>query len=153
LFSTFSIMTPITIIRHKREKLSKCSLRGLEQRPNIQFYVKKKGFLFDAEGFTVLSPTAPLLSIADQGKPLLILDSTWSLLPELEACLLGAPIYRSLPSTIQTAYPRINKKGLDPAQGLASVEALYAAKRLLGEEDVSLLDYYYWKDAFLRQFQ
>ena len=40
----------------------------------------------------------------------------------------------------------------DPVEGLASVEALYVAKRLLGDDDPSLLDGYHWKDEFLAQF-
>ena len=35
--------------------------------------------------------------------------------------------------------------------GLASVEALYLARKLLGDDDLSLLNGYYWKDAFLEK--
>ena len=40
----------------------------------------------------------------------------------------------------------------DPTGGLASIEALYLAKRLLGDDDASLLDGYHWREEFLRQF-
>ena len=90
--------------------------------------------------------------MSDAGKPLLLLDSTWRLLPQLEDCLLGDPVRRSLPKWIKTAYPRVSRIAQDPSFGLASVEALYAAQRLLGEEDQSLLDGYYWKERFLMQF-
>lgn len=146
-------MTSVTIIRHKRERLSKCSLQGLSSRPGMNFYTNKRGFTFDATGFIVLSIHGPVLTALDQGAPLLLLDSTWRLLPDLEACLTGTPMHRQLPACISTAYPRVNKKGLDPAGGLASIEALYAAKYILGENDPSLLDHYYWKDAFLKQFE
>jgi pre-rRNA-processing protein TSR3 len=37
----------------------------------------------------------------------------------------------------------------DPANGLASVEALYVARRLLGDDDPSLLAQYHWREQFL----
>jgi len=83
---------------------------------------------------------------------LLILDSTWRLLPDLEKTITGEPIYRSLPSWVRTAYPRKSKVSEDPQQGLASIEALYLAKKLLGEDDPTLLDCYRWKAEFLKQF-
>ncbi len=99
-------------------------------------------------GFTVLGLGAPQLSAADAGRPLLLLDSTWRLLPQLEACLHGQGVRRTLPS-MATAYPRVSKIAKDPHGGLASVEALYLAKLLLGERDDSLLDAYYWREKFM----
>jgi pre-rRNA-processing protein TSR3 len=92
---------------------------------------------------------APLLSEADAGRPLLLLDSTWRLLPDLEACLVGEPVRRTLP-VVETAYPRVSKLVPDPLGGLASVEALFLARLLLGERDESLLEDYYWKTEFLK---
>ena len=37
----------------------------------------------------------------------------------------------------------------DPLGGLASVEALYLARLLLGQRDNSLLAEYYWREEFL----
>ena len=51
---------------------------------------------------------------------------------------------------IQTAYPRVSKLGTDPDNGLASVEALFAAYRILGRPTVGLLDQYRWGEEFLR---
>lgn len=143
---------PVTIIRHPKERLSKCTLQPLRHRPEFTFYKGSKGFKLNATGFILLGLNAPILSEADAGHPLLLLDSTWRLLPQLEACLEGTPIRRTLPTGIRTAYPRVSKIAEDPLGGLASVEALYVAKKLLGEDDPSLLDGYYWKDAFLAQF-
>lgn len=137
------------IIRHPKEKRSKCSLTPLEGRKDCQFYWARPGFEFDATGYIVLAMNAPVLSEADAGAPVLLLDSTWRLLPKLKACLRGEPIYRSLPAGIQTAYPRVSKIDEDPMGGLASVEALYLAWALLGEKDASLLDSYHWKNEFL----
>lgn len=143
----------VTVIRHPKERLSKCSLQPLKDRKDIKFFTAKKSFHFDATSYIVLGLNAPCLSKKDVGHDLLILDSTWRLLPLLEACLTGEPIIRSLPKSIKTAYPRISKISEDPLCGLASVEALYAAKRILGEDDPALLDGYYWKDQFLAQFK
>ena len=137
------------VIRHPNENLAKCSLTPLHGRPEIEFLVGEGDMRFDATGHIVLAVDAPVISPADAGKPLLLLDTTWVLLPKLINRLTGTPVYRSLPDAVRTAYPRVSKMHRDPAAGLASVEALYLARKLLGDDDLSLLDGYYWKDAFL----
>jgi pre-rRNA-processing protein TSR3 len=146
-------MTPIAtvVIRHPKERVSKCSLRFLHERPEMTFLRGKPGWTFDATGHTLLAVDAPPLSPADAGRPLLLLDSTWRWLTQLQACLRGTPIPRSIPGSLRTAYPRASKVFTDPEAGLASIEALYVARRLLGDDDPSLLDGYHWKDAFLTQ--
>ena len=140
------------VIRHPRERKSKCSLQPLRGRPDIRFFTAVSGFSFDATGFILLQVGAPVLSAADAQLPLLLLDSTWRLLPRLEAALAGTPVPRSLPPTIRTAYPRASKITPDPPAGLASVEALYAARRLQCRPLQGLLDHYPWRDLFLAQF-
>lgn len=140
-------MCPISVIRHQKERRSKCSLTALEEREDITFYKANQGWSFDVTGFTVLALNAPELSVADAGRPLLLLDSTWRLLPQLQTCLSGSAVSRTLPS-VDTAYPRVSKLTKDPLGGLASIEALYLAKLILGERDDSLLDFYYWRDEF-----
>lgn len=142
---------PVTIIRHPKERIRKCSLTPLQKRSGFRFLKATKHFQFDATGFILLSLEATVLSKKDAGHPLLLLDSTWRLLPELVRCLVGDPILRSLPPGIETAYPRRSKIGVDPLGGLASVEALYVALKILGQDDPSLLSEYRWKDLFLRQ--
>jgi len=144
---------PTTVIRHHKEKIRKCSLRFLHDRPEMTFLRQREGFRFDATGFLLLAVDAPPLTIADAGHPLLLLDSTWRWLPHLLACLHGEPIARSIPGGLRTAYPRISKVFDDPAAGLASIEALYVARRILGDDDPSLLDGYHWQDAFLAQLR
>jgi pre-rRNA-processing protein TSR3 len=56
---------------------------------------------------------------------------------------------RGIPNCFSTAYPRRSKISIDPEAGLASVEALYLAKRILGEEDPSILQGYHWREEFL----
>lgn len=140
---------PVTIIRHHKERLSKCSLESLNGRPEIHFIKTSSNLKFDCTNFILLTINAPVLSPADANHPLLLLDSTWKLLPNLETCLVGTPIRRSLPKSFKTAYPRTSKLTKDPLNGLASIEALYIAKYILGQNDYSLLDAYYWKEAFL----
>ncbi len=78
----------------------------------------------------------------------MILDSSWRRLPKLLRLVTGDPPRRRLPP-IRTAYPRKSKRFEDPAEGLASVEALYAALFMLGQERPDLLDGYHWKKQFL----
>lgn len=143
----------VTILRHYKEKKSKCSLEALKGRPGIHFVEYKPGVTFDATGYIVLSLNGELLSEKDNKHPLLLLDSTWRLLPQLENALTGTPIYRTLPANLITAYPRVSKIGEDPLRGLASIEALYIALRILGQEDSSLLAHYHWREVFLNSLQ
>jgi len=138
-----------TVIRHQKERIAKCSLRFLHGRPEMTFLRNKPGFTFDATGFLLLAVDAPPLSLADAGRPLLLLDSTWRWLPQLLACVRGVPVPRSIPGGLKTAYPRTSKVFEDPAAGLASIEALYVARRILGDDDPTLLDGYHWKEPFL----
>lgn len=144
---------PTTVIRHPKERIAKCSLRFLHDRKEMTFLRARPGFVFDATGFTLLAVDAPPLSPADAGRPLLLLDSSWRWLAQLRACVVGAPVPRSIPQGVVTAYPRVSKVFEDPAAGLASVEALYLARRLLGDDDPSLLDGYHWKEEFLQRLQ
>ena len=118
-------MKSATIIRHPKERRSKCSLTPLEGRGDLEFFRARSGWRFEASGYTVLGLNAPVLSEADAERPLLLLDSTWRLLPQLESCLVGEGVRRSLPS-VPTAYPRVSKVTEDPLGGLASVEALFS---------------------------
>lgn len=144
---------PTTVIRHHKERISKCSLRLLHDRKEMTFLKARPGFEFDATGFTLLAVDAPELTLADAGRPLLLLDSTWRWLPQLEACVRGTPVRRRVPATVRTAYPRQSRLFADPARGLASVEALYVARRILGDDDPSLLDGYHWRSEFLAWLQ
>ncbi len=142
-------MIAVAVIRHPKERLNKCTLEPLRNRPDLVFYKARPGFKFDVTGHILLALGSPPLSPEDAGKPLVLLDCTWRLLPQLEACLEGTPMRRSMPVGVYTAYPRKSKNFNDPPGGLASVEALYLAKRILGEDDHTLLDDYRWKELFL----
>jgi pre-rRNA-processing protein TSR3 len=143
------IPSRVTVIRHAKERISKCSLRHLHDRQEFRFLRASPSLRFDATDYLLLAVDAPTLTRADSGHPILLLDATWRHLPALMQHVTGEPIRRSMPPGIRTAYPRRSRVFDDPEAGLASVEALYLCKRLLGEDDPSLLDGYHWKDEFL----
>ncbi|PCI95681.1 hypothetical protein COB11_01475 [Candidatus Aerophobetes bacterium] len=58
-------------------------------------------------------------------------------------------IYRKIPDRFKTAYPRVQTGCIDEKRGLATVEALYVALRVMKRDTQGLLDHYYWKDDFL----
>jgi pre-rRNA-processing protein TSR3 len=87
------------------------------------------------------------LSKADADRGLLLLDGTWRLAQRMAPFYRHVPI-RTLPAT-RTAYPRKSSVFEDPSDGLATIEALYAAFRILGRPTQGLLDHYHWKQRFL----
>ncbi len=139
----------ITVVRHPRENRKKCSLRHLCGRSGVRFFNAVDGFGFDASGYTLLEMDAPPVSPDDACRPLLLLDSTWFLLPRIRGKIRGDFVARSIPPTVKTAYPRVSKTHTDP-DGLATIEALYAALFLMGIPDKTLLDGYPFAERFLR---
>lgn len=134
------------ILRHRRENLHKCSLRGLEKRDDLAFYTYPIHQLPDLSNYLVLQVGAPPLTIEDRDHGVLLIDGTWRL-AEVMAKQLPLNIKtRSLPSHFKTAYPRTP----NPESGLASVEALFIAHRILERSTENLLDHYYWKDIFMK---
>ncbi len=142
-----------TILRHRKENLKKCSLRGLESRGDMQFFTYPKQSLPPLTSYILLDLNGPPLSIQDAPYGLLLIDGTWShaqtMTENLPQALSQSLILRSLPSHIKTAYPRRQTLCLDPDRGLASIEALFIAYHILGRNTEGLLDHYYWKDEFL----
>ena len=138
----------VAVIRHCRENVKKCSLRGLHDHPDFEFFKAGDGFSFDATGYILLEIDAPAISPTDAGLPILLLDSTWRLLPTIRAKVCGGYIPRSIPPSTNTAYPRVSKIFDDPS-GLATLEALYAAMRLTGNPDPRVLKGYPFAKRFL----
>lgn len=140
------------VIRHKRENLKKCSLRGLEGRTDFSFLTYPYLELPNLTNYIVLTLDAEPLTKADAQLGLLLLDATWRYAEKMIQPFLNQPIYhyRSLPFHFRTAYPRRQADCPDPERGLASIEALYLAYRILGRDVEGLLDHYYWKEDFLK---
>jgi len=146
---------PTIIYRHRRENLKKCSLRGLECRSDIHFFTYPKDLLPSLVGYIVLEMDAPEISAEDAGRGLCLFDATWryaEVMANQSQPALEGTVKRSIPKNIRTAYPRRQDDCPDPELGLASVEALFVAYYILGRPTEGLLDNYFWKDSFLKQF-
>jgi len=145
-------MQDTIIYRHRRENLKKCSLRGLESRPDILFLTYPKDPLPRLDGYIVLEVGAPELTIEDAGRGLCLFDATWryaDVMTAQSAPYLEGAVKRSIPQGIRTAYPRRQEDCKEPELGLASAEALFVAYHIMGRSTEGLLDHYYWKDKFL----
>jgi pre-rRNA-processing protein TSR3 len=140
---------PTIIVRHKAENPRKCSVLPLRGRPDLLFLNYPVTERPRLDGYVRLAAKGPELSpAADSGAGLLLLDGSWRRADAMTRAFLDVPP-RSLHGW-ETAYPRVSKLGTDPDNGLASVEALYLAYRILGRPTEGLLDHYRWGDEFLR---
>jgi len=140
------------VLRHRRENLKKCSLRGLENKENFRFYTYPRDQLPLLENTVLLTLGAPELTFTDQDCNLFLIDATWRYAEVMQRQVLKEQpnlILRSLPSILKTAYPRRQEDCADPEKGLASIEALYAAYLILGWDPTGLLNNYHWRDDFL----
>ncbi len=156
-------MAKTVVVRHCKERLRKCTLRGVEDHPALSLFtfrdnevlVSRERPLPDLDGFVFLTLGAPSLTKNDDPRGLLVLDGTWRLTKHMERCILPrlAPVSplvpRSMPSKMKTAYPRNQTECPDPVRGLATIEAIYAAHLLLGWDTEGLLDHYFFARAFL----
>jgi pre-rRNA-processing protein TSR3 len=138
----------VLILRDERESARKCSLTPLRGMKGIRFveYQPEKQLL--APGRILLHPGGDLLGPLDEGRGLLVIDCAWRRVPALLATIGGTPNLRRLPA-LRTAYPRKSRIFADPGEGLASVEAIYAALLLLGRPRPELLASYRFRDQFL----
>ncbi len=147
----FKAFLSTIVLRHRKENLKKCSLRGLEDRDDFLFFSYPKDQLPSLDGYVALSIEGSPLTKKDEGKGLFLLDATWRYAGKMQHDL-GSPKgleYRSIPRDFVTAYPRRQVDCIDPSRGLASVEAIYIAYHILGRDCTGLLDGYYWNEAFL----
>jgi pre-rRNA-processing protein TSR3 len=138
----------ILIYRDPRESIRKCSLAGIQGLPGVRFSNHSRSRRFAAGDCILLHHEGAELTSADRGRPLLLVDSSWRHLPELLAAIDGDLTPRRLPPLV-TAYPRRSKVFADPAAGLASIEALYAATVILGAPRPDLLAGYHFAEQFL----
>jgi rRNA small subunit aminocarboxypropyltransferase len=151
---------PTVIARDGRENQKKCTIVPLRGRHDLVFLSHPANLQtpsrtdfksvppIDLNGYVRLAPAGPELSPADAGSGLLLLDGSWR---RAEAMIRA---YQHIPprslTGYRTAYPRVSKRGTDPANGLATVEALFLAYHILGRPTVGLLDHYRWAEEFLR---
>ena len=138
----------VLILRDPRESAKKCSLSPLRGMSGIEFVEYRAERTIDATDRVLLHPDGDELSADDGGGGLFLIDCSWRRVPSLRRTVLGDPVLRRLPH-FETAYPRRSRVFEDPDQGLASVEALYAALFIMGECRPELLASYRWADEFL----
>lgn len=144
---------PTIVLRHRKENLKKCSLRGLETRDDFLFYTYPTQELPEMSGYIMLSLDGPPLSLEDKNRGLFVLDGTWRYATKMYENTRGLEKLetRSLPAVYKTAYPRKQEDCEDPERGLASVEAIFIAYTILGRDTTGLLDNYYWKEDFFEK--
>jgi pre-rRNA-processing protein TSR3 len=142
----------VLVFRDPRESARKCSLTPLRGHPWIRFVTDRPKdrppFVLAAGRRVLLHPDGEELSERDRGRDLLLIDCCWRRVEPMLRRVTGELAPRRLPS-LRTAYPRKSQLATDPEHGLASIEALYAALVLLGEDRPELLAGYRWRDAFL----
>lgn len=143
---------PTIVLRHRKENLKKCSLRGLESRKDFLFYTYPNAVLPNLDGYILLTLEAPPLNKRDFNRGLFIVDATWRHAANMIKAVdkIEGMIPRSIPDEYRTAYPRRQNDCPDPTRGLASIEAIFIAYRLLGRDVSGLLENYYWEDDFLK---
>lgn len=144
------------ILRHRKENRKKCSLKGLEERKDMDFFTYPNQTLPNLSGYLCLCFSAPLLTQQDEERGIFLIDGTWAYAEKMQKfCkdqgILKNCVYRSLPENLITAYPRRQQDCPEPKRGLASVEALFAAYTILQRPTQGLLDHYYWQREFLEK--
>ena len=140
--------TSILVLRDPRESWKRCSLRPLREREDIEFVTWSEDLELEVGRRVLLDPTAPVLTAADRGHGLFVIDCSWRRLERIGRAVVDAPLRRALPP-LKTAYPRRSTTFDDPTEGLATVEALFAAAVLLGRPDPTLLAGYRFAADFL----
>ncbi len=139
---------PTVIVVHPRERRAKCTVRPLRGRTDVVFCNFPR-MPYDLTDYVRLGLGGPMLGRADANRGLLVLDGTWRHVEPMQRAHAAIPV-RSLPPLV-TAYPRSSKVRSDPDGGLATIEAIYAAYRLLGRETTGLLDHYHWAAEFVER--
>src|SRR5262245_55827247 len=89
-FHSNAMAPPCLIVMHPRERRSKCTVRPLRGLPGFEFrrYPLREAI---PQGYVRLGLGGPLLSDADAGRGLLVLDGTWRWASKMEAQLAHVP--------------------------------------------------------------
>ena len=140
------LFPPTVILRHRKENLKKCSLRGLEEREDCLFFTYPNAVLPDLSGYVLLAVDAPPLTLEESEMGLFLVDGTWRYAERMLRQLPSQITRRSIPPGYLTAYPRRQEE----FRGLASIEALFIAYQVLGRDAKGLLDQYRWREEFLQ---
>lgn len=142
------------ILVDRKENPRKCTIQVLKGRPDflLRYFSSNKPIAaFSAD--CLLHVDGEDMSTMDRAglRSLALIDCTWRKVePTMQRVAAPLPRLVRIPEGFVTAYPRRNKKGEDPATGLATIEALFIAAAFLGFWDETLLEKYYFKDDFLQ---
>ena len=145
------------ILMDKRENPRKCTIHPVATRPDFDLrYFSENRPVTRFQADCLLHVDGEDLGAIDhsQIRSLALIDCTWRKVSGvLQRTEKPLPRLVRIPEGFLTAYPRMNKQGLDPGAGLATIEALFIAAAFLGFWDESLLEKYYFKDEFLLKNQ
>jgi pre-rRNA-processing protein TSR3 len=140
---------PTIIVVHRAEKRSKCSVEPLRKTGQFVFWRYPKRGAESLEGYVRLGLGGPQLSAEDHDRGLVLLDGSWRWAAKMEKSYADVSV-RGLGPWV-TAYPRQSRVFEDPAEGLATIEALFAALCQMGRPVQGLLDSYHWGELFLQR--
>lgn len=144
------------ILMDKRENPDKCTIHPVKNRNDFSVrYFKSNDPIAAFESEILLHVGGECLSEWKKNnstaKSLAVIDCNWKKVPAtLTRVAAPLPKFVKIPEGFVTAYPRRNKQGLDPDGGLATIEALFIAAAFLGAWDETLLEKYYFREAFLK---
>ena len=139
---------PTIIVVHPKERRSKCTVEPLRGLDGFRFWKFPSRGPESLAGYVRVGLGGPLLTRKQRETGLLFLDGTWRLADRMAPDFADLPVYSLGPW--QTAYPRTSKLFEDPAAGLATIEAVFAAYAQIGRGTNGLLDEYRWHDEFLQ---
>src|SRR5262249_11510383 len=128
------------IVRDAHENPRKCSVLPLLGRSDLIFLTHPTQKVPPLKGYIRLAAEGPELSAVDADKGILLLDASWRRAEAMNRAYKDVPP-RSL-KAYRTAFPRVSKRGTDPDNGLASVEALFIAYHIFARPTDGLLDHY-----------
>ena len=98
----------ILIVVRRGEDPAKCTVRPLRGTPGLEFRPYPLRAKPDLSRHLLLAPDAPPLTLADAGRPLLLLDASWRHAGTMRRAVEPVEA-RSIPPGWQTAYPRRSK--------------------------------------------
>lgn len=141
------------ILIDKLENPRKCTIHPLKGREDFTFRYfsgNKPIPPFTAECLLHIDGDDLAAIPRNSMRSLALIDCTWKKVPGvLQRLEQPLPRLVRMPDGFRTAYPRMNKEGLDPSGGLATIEALFIAAAFMGKWDETLLGHYHFKNQFL----
>lgn len=142
------------VILDSGETANKCTIAPLAYRSDFRLYrVKGEDTLGPLASEILLHPEGPCLTEIKksvQVKGIATIDCVWRRVdPIIRRVAAPLPMLARIPDGFQTAYPRHSKHGFDPDCGLATIEAIFVARALLGVWDVTLLSHYHFGPEFV----